>query len=617
MSSAAGRIVLGLLAAPFGGCAEGEAPEPDHGENGADEVVPIAWASFDAPPPRDAGALRMRAILANANRYALTTWYDAKGFDDQHGAYLQLGGTEEDQIRPVASEAFALAVALRLGAYDEAGTGAPVRVAEERAVRLLGAVSASHRSNRDGGWGGGWQTALWAAYAGSAGWLLWDRLTPTDAEHVARMVQSEARQLVGALVPYYRTSDGRIVFPGDSKAEENAWNAQLLFLAVAMMPNSEQAPAWHYKATELAVSAFARPEDLLATHPVSGRPLGHWLAGSNANPDGTVINHGIVHPDYIATAAYVASAPLWYGLRRRPTPEAMFEGIDHAYAALAAVWWEPGTTYAGTSCVLTTCECDAELGCAVAAPGGTIYVPGSPDIYFPHGTDWGTGRRMDFALFDALADAFQLAIPTAVRAAEWEALHAGAVLARQLESSDGRAYAAADGDSYPGREEWVAAHAAMAWFAKFVVAQGAYVRSGEFVDVVIDNRDREFSVEEGEWSTSKTNGSLGPDHRRTTPEDAARGARVRWSPRLPAGTYAIHAWWRAGVELTAQAIYEVRHGGGSSRVPIDQRNGGDRWVRLGTFVLDGTASMGTVELTGPAGDGELAADALLFERRGG
>ena len=42
----------------------------------------------------------------------------------------------------------------------------------------------------------------------------------------------------------------------------------------------------------------------------------------------------------------------------------------------------------------------------IAAPGGTIYIPGSSGIYYLNGNDWGTDRRMHFATLGAMASAF-------------------------------------------------------------------------------------------------------------------------------------------------------------------------------------------------------------------
>ena len=45
---------------------------------------------------------------------------------------------------------------------------------------------------------------------------------------------------------------------------------------------------------------------------VSPEALRHWLRGSNVEDDGSVINHWIIHPDYMSTAANTAAAPIWF-----------------------------------------------------------------------------------------------------------------------------------------------------------------------------------------------------------------------------------------------------------------------------------------------------------------
>jgi hypothetical protein len=162
---------------------------------------------------------------------------------------------------------------------------------------------------------------------------MWDQLPPDDGELVRKMVEDEAIRLVGFDVEYFRDDNDQLTLNDQlnipprkerSAQEENAWNAQFLYLAVNMMPDHPQRPAWEYKAAELAISANARVVDRQSTTTLAGgRQVRHWLHGSNVEADGTVINHGIVHPDYMATAAYSASAPLWYCLRRAATPDAI------------------------------------------------------------------------------------------------------------------------------------------------------------------------------------------------------------------------------------------------------------------------------------------------------
>jgi hypothetical protein len=554
-------------------------------------------------PPADEDSLRLRDILLRASRYALTTWYQERGYLAQSGEYLILGDgppdhvdspTGEHRLRGAGSMAMAVAVALALGLHDESVTGVSRETAEARALLLIRSLAFRHLSNSPDGWGRGWQTSLWAAYAATAAWLLWERLTDLDRQLVVRMVEEEARRLVGYEVPYYKNELDQLVWIGDSKAEENAWNAQFLYLAVNLLPQHPMRPAWEYKAAELSVSAFARAADRVRTDEVGGRPLSHWLRGSNVEDDGSVINHWIIHPDYMSTAANTAAAPIWYGLAGRPTPDTMFVGVSAVYAALVDLEWPSGE---------------------FEAPGGTIYIDGSDAIYFPQGTDWGRARRINFAFFDVIARHFELDGEASVAAEVWEDLHAQAALAMQARSSDGRTYVTADEDAYFGREEWVAAHAALGYLVAWVAAQGAYQRTDAFVPVVLDNQDLELGTG-GQWMLDTPAGRIG-DTSLVAPAAGASGtASARWATRspLPAGWYRVSAWWATAPHHAVDARFTIGCAGEDLVVRVNQRKRGGRWNALGTCAFDGTAATGAVELSNQTATGVVVADAVMFER---
>ncbi len=435
----------------------------------SDSVTPIDMASFAVTHPGDTDSKRLRAILRNSNRYALTTWYDTvKDYDAQDGAYLSFGGTGENQIRPPAAQAFGLAVSLNLGVYRSSQPSIAFAVA--RTSRLISSLAYQHRANTTGGWGGAWQSAHWAAFAGFAGWLMWDALTPTDREYVRRMVEDEANRFNSYAVPYYRDETGALLSPGDTKAEENAWNAQLLHVATAMMPKHPNYVTWMRKSIELELSATARPRDVEGTTVVNGRTLAEWLNGSNANSDGTMVNHNRLHPDYMETIALTSHAALAYSLTRTPTPQAALFNADIVYRAFVDLNFTAGAyPYAD----------DPEVTYPVADPGGTIYQDGSANIYYPHPNDWGTQRRMQFAAMDVMADAFGFDALASKKGTYWEPWHAQQVLDMQNRHADRRTYAgeysdAGSEDTYPGREEWVSHHAGWAYLARWIKHQGAF-----------------------------------------------------------------------------------------------------------------------------------------------
>jgi hypothetical protein len=555
-------------------------------------VVPIDWTMFTSTPPADADSQRARTILLNSNRYSLTHWYQARDYDKQSGYYLNFRSTREHRIRSAGSVAMALAVSLRLGLYDADVVTVSRAVAEDLALKLIRSLAYRHRVNRGGsGWGHEWQSALWALYAGTAGWLMWDQLPPGDGGLVGNMVEDEAIRLVGFEVGYYRDDNDQPTGRREQSAqEENAWNAQFLYLAVNMMPNHPQRPAWEYKAAELAISANARVVDRQSnTALAGGRQVRHWLHGSNVESDGTVINHDIIHPDYMATAAYSASAPLWYGLRRAATPDAMLWGADVIYEALVERAWN----------------------------GQTIYVDGSERIFYPQGTDWGKFRRINFAFFDAVARHFTLdgRVVSAERAAIWEELHAGGALELQNNSghSDGRTYASDSQDKYRSREEWVTSHAALMYLTKWIAAQDAFVKSSAFLPVVIDNQDDRELTYSGNWTWAApaAKDCLGDDNRYAAKGNGSR--KVRFRPRLPAGTYRVSAWWSAFANHATDAPYTIAHKGGPTIVKRNQKVNGGRWNLLGTFTFDGSTNTGWVEVSNKA-NGYVVADGVMFER---
>lgn len=442
-------------------------PLPDAGfaePAGPSAVVPVAWDKFTAPYPADADAQRMLAILRNAAKHTLTLWWHDRGYDRQEAAtYLEFshakGKNSEQAIRPPAEQGYALAVALRLGLYDPAVIGVPAATAEARALQLIRSVAYRHKANQPGGWGDHWQSAMWAAWTAHAAWLLWDRLPEADRTCVERMLVYEADRFIDYSVPYYRDPAGRIIFPGDTKSEENAWNASALNVAVNLMPHHPHHAAWMRKSVELMLSTYARPSDVTRPDLVHGQPLARWLHGSNSNEDGSLVNHHLIHPDYMVAGLIEFNPAVLYALARQPVPAAAFFNVDHTYAALTDLVFRPGPNP------------DDGAG-ANLPPGGTIYRPGSADLYFPQGNDWGTNRKMNYVFADVLVHAFQLDGQSTIKAAAWEKLHAGAALAMQARFTDGRTYADEAEDRFHSRDGWVALRAAASCQVKWTMAQG-------------------------------------------------------------------------------------------------------------------------------------------------
>ena len=136
-----------------------------------------------------------------------------------------------------------------------------------------------------------------------------------------------------------------------------------------------------------------------------------------------------------------------------------------------------GLVYSSLSTTVFTAGRDraAPADC-ITSPGGTVYKPGTPAIYYPQGDDWGTARRAHFVSLDAHAAVYARYLgATGWPAAEALAQHEKAQRRLWLSSGtdDGRTYSvhpaiAARQDTYPGREEYAAQNLATAWLALYV-----------------------------------------------------------------------------------------------------------------------------------------------------
>jgi len=429
-------------------------------------VVPIDWSQFTGTYPNDANAELQKAISKNAIKYALNGWYKGRYGAQPAGEHyldvLQIDGRTEFKVRGPATQALSIATVIKLGLYNAdyaAYTGVSEQGALDICAKLARSVAYRHRANFDKGWGWSdegqseWQGALWAAAAGLAGWMTWELYNDTDKELIRRMVEAEANRRRKDAVPYYRAKDGTIVTPGDTKAEENAWNSNVLFLACAMMPHHENYDEWYKKAVELVISAYAHPNDVGSETIVNGKALKDWLHGSNTEENYAVVNHNIIHPDYSASLILNLWNAVILTLAGKPVPEGVFFNADKIYRALVT-WDYPSPPY--------------------AAPGGTIYQPDNDDFYLPQGNDWGTCQYLTHGGFSAMIHAYGLDTGLAHDGAYWEKLYCSRAKVLQDRFDDGHIFKDDRECAFSLREEESAHENAQAILAKWAVRQPGF-----------------------------------------------------------------------------------------------------------------------------------------------
>lgn len=134
----------------------------------------------------------------------------------------------------------------------------------------------------------------------------------------------------------------------------------------------------------MQLSAYAAPQDLRSKRKINGFRLNEILHGSNVDAYGIVVNHNILHPDYMTAF--------------------MHNGYNAWIWRLACLRMPRATVYNGDLLYRT-------LALRPVGDGRTMYVRGekgeaTPQIYYPEGNDWGYGRQANFLMMDVMAMAF-------------------------------------------------------------------------------------------------------------------------------------------------------------------------------------------------------------------
>lgn len=131
--------------------------------------------------------------------------------------------------------------------------------------------------------GKGWQSSMWAASLGFTAALVENEINPQVVSECKRVVAVEANWLSKKTPP-----SG---YEYDSKAEENAWQSNIVSLAAAWMPNNPNARKWLNMAKLYLANTYTVPSD------TSGA-LSDWIETQTLFSSYALENHGFYHPTY-------------------------------------------------------------------------------------------------------------------------------------------------------------------------------------------------------------------------------------------------------------------------------------------------------------------------------
>ncbi len=364
-------------------------------------LLSLALAPHDPQPV-------LLATLNEYTRYADSIWHLTD--DGTMGWFGDGASGGNGGIRGTCGTMLAYATLIR--------AGQPEADARLRQVTLgLRYASSTHLTGAarcvDGKqWGHGWQTNLWAGSLGFACALLEDRL-PADLVAACRRVVADEADYRAGIPP----ASG---YRGDSKAEENAWNSNIVALAAAWLPGDPRAPVWLKSAKQYLVNTYTVAD-------TTGDPLAAWVTTQTCLPSYTVENHGFFHPEYQMVAGMSMGDSLV--MARLLNPEVARELEPFATHLVRPVW-------AALSRVLLD----------------------SGDLAFPSGLDWALHSYGQISYYAFLSTWLDDPL------ARWaEERVAALTAARQQVNGDGRY----TGESVPDgfyREAVNARRVALAWW---------------------------------------------------------------------------------------------------------------------------------------------------------
>ena len=216
-------------------------------------------------------------------------------------------GNDEKVVRPNAD--FSM-IAAFLWKYAQGKVTLPEGITwdnvREMAVKSLIWGYSSHKANklkvtsRNAYWGSTstsdytWESSLWAMSLCYAAHFLDSELTATQKTYIYNMVRAECNYELGRSIP--------TGFSGDTKAEENGWEADILACALGLYPDDDLAAQWFERLRLFAINSYSQRDDATDNTVIDPEynqtTVADLYRGQNLYDDYTLQNHNLFHTSY-------------------------------------------------------------------------------------------------------------------------------------------------------------------------------------------------------------------------------------------------------------------------------------------------------------------------------
>ena len=252
-------------------------------------------------------------MLANFSKYMKDDFQDCQypnSRDEVCGCFKGEATmrSNEQGVRPNADLSMICAFLVKYG--KGAGVTLPSGVTwndlESMAMKSLVFAYSTHKANKlkvcSGGdyWGSTstndhvWESSLWAMSVAYSAFFQWDKLSEAQRGYIYNLLKAECNYELYRSIP--------TGYAGDTKAEENGWEVDVLAAALGLFPDDELAPKWFERMREFAINCYSHENDAknytVVDPDYNSKTVAQLYKGQNLYSDYTLQNHNMFHTSY-------------------------------------------------------------------------------------------------------------------------------------------------------------------------------------------------------------------------------------------------------------------------------------------------------------------------------
>ncbi|MCF0199374.1 MAG: hypothetical protein HUK02_08640 [Bacteroidaceae bacterium] len=251
-------------------------------------------------------------MIANNMQYAKSIWYNcvepnSKGEPCGFFRANSAGQNNEDGVRTNADFSMLCAFIYKYGmgkvTLPEGMTWNEIR---DMAMKSLVFGYSTHKANKlkitsnNAHWGSTsrndavWESSLWAMSLAYSTHFLKGELTQKQMGYIYNMLKAECN--------YELERDVPTGFKGDTKAEENGWEVDVLAATLGLFPDDKLAKQWFERMRLFAINSYSHDKDAYNNTVIDtwydNTTVADLYRGSNLYSDYTLQNHNYFHTSY-------------------------------------------------------------------------------------------------------------------------------------------------------------------------------------------------------------------------------------------------------------------------------------------------------------------------------